>query len=382
VIKVQTGPAPSDERTALRDALRGLLVAKSTLEDVRRHAEGPDGFDPGLWRLMADQMLLQGIHIPERYGGQGFSFVELGVVLEEMGRALAPSPYFSSVCLAANAILNAGDEDQKAQLLPDLASGRARATVALAEPGGSWNPADVRCRYEPAAEVHQLVGEKTAVVDGVGADHLVVVARRAGTDGDDGLGLLVVAADAPGVTVTPLQTLDITRRYASVTLSGAPGALLGRGEAGGRDLARTLDHAAVCLAAEMVGASRRVLEMAVEYSKVRVQFGRPIGTFQAIKHRCADMLLAIESTQVLVDRALEAAADNDRELAVLAPLAKATASEAFFRCAAESIQIHGGIGFTWEHHAHLFFRRAKSSELFLGDPASHYELAARRLQLN
>src|SRR2546430_1746139 len=245
--------------------------------------ETPEGYDEVVWKQMAEELALQGIHVPEEYGGQGFSFVELGIVLGGKGRALFPSPYFSSVCLAANALLNAGSQDDKGEVLPRVAGGERIATPSLAAP----ELENVRAR---------AVGE-------------------------------------PGATWPAL--------------------------------ARTLDQVAVCLSAEMVGGADRCLEMAVQYAKERVQFGRPIGMFQAVKHRCANMLLQVESARTAAYYALWVAAGDDAELPVVAPMAKAFCSEAYFKVACDNHQVHGGIGFPWEHDAHLYFRRPKAPELLV-----------------
>ena len=224
-----------------------------------------------------------------------------------------------------------------------------------------------------------LSGSKMFVIDGHTANTIVVVARQAGTTGEDGIGFFVVAADANGLTRTPLATMDQTRKQARLDFDGVAATPLGEPGAGWPALSRTLDQAAVCLANEMVGGAQKVLEMSVEYAKVRVQFGRPIGSFQAIKHKCADMLLEVESGKSAAYYAAWAAADDNEELPVVASLAKAYCSDAYFHAAAENIQIHGGIGFTWEHPAHLYFKRAKSSEILLGDATYHRELLAQRI---
>jgi alkylation response protein AidB-like acyl-CoA dehydrogenase len=336
---------------------------------------------------MGNELGLQSLHIPEAYGGQGYSFVELVVVLEEMGRALLCAPYFASVCLAANAILNAGTEEQKAALLPGIASGETIATLAFTEPSGKWDANGITMEAVPSdggadgSGGYTLDGTKMFVLDGHTAGLIVVAARSAGSDGTEGISFFTVDGDAPGLTRTALPTMDQTRKQAKLEFSGVKASLLGEEGAGWAALSKTLDQVAVCLAAEQVGGAQRCLDMSVEYAKVRIQFGRPIGSFQAIKHKCADMLLEVESSKSAAYYAASCAAERTDELPTTACLAKAYVGEAYFHAAAENIQIHGGIGFTWEHSAHLYFKRAKSSELLFGDPAYHLELLAQRLGL-
>jgi alkylation response protein AidB-like acyl-CoA dehydrogenase len=369
----------SDEQEQLRDAVRRFLEAKSPSTEVRRLMETTEGYDPAVWNQMANELGLQSLHIPEEYGGQGFTFVELGIVLEEMGRVLLAAPYFSTVVLAADAIMNAGTPEQQADLLPGIASGETIAALAFTEPNGKWDASGITMEATPAGDGYTLDGTKMFVIDGHTANLIVVAARLAGTTGEDGISLFSVTADAAGLTRTPLATMDQTRKQAKLEFSGVVAHPLGEPGAGWPALSKTLDQAAAGLANEMVGGAQRVLDMSVEYAKVRVQFGRPIGSFQAIKHKCADMLLEVESGKSAAYYAAWAAAEDSDELPVAASLAKAYCSDAYFHAAAENIQIHGGIGFTWEHDAHLYFKRAKSSEILLGDATYHRELLAQRI---
>jgi alkylation response protein AidB-like acyl-CoA dehydrogenase len=369
----------SDEQEELRQTVRRFLEGKSPSAEVRRLMETTEGYDPAVWKQMGQELGLQGLHIPEEYGGQGFTFVELAIVLEEMGRVLLCAPYFSSVVLAANAILNAGTDAQKAALLPGIASGETIAALAFTEPNGKWDSAGITMEAKGSGDSYTLDGEKMFVIDGHTANVIVVVARLAGTSGTDGIAFFTVDGDAAGLTRTPLATMDQTRKQARLEFSGVTATPIGEPGAGWPALSKTLDQAAVGLANEMIGGAQFVLDMSVEYAKVRVQFGRPIGSFQAIKHKCADMLLEVESGKSAAYYAAWAAAEDNEELPVVAALAKAYISDAYFHCAAENIQIHGGIGFTWEHDAHLYFKRAKSSEIFLGDATYHRELLAQRI---
>ncbi|MDQ1417273.1 MAG: hypothetical protein QOF81_2886 [Acidimicrobiaceae bacterium] len=372
----------SDEQEELRRSVRRFLADKSPESEVRRLMETDAGYDPAVWTQMAEQLGLQGLAIPEEYGGSGFSFVELVVVLEEMGRALLCAPFFSSVVLAAGAVLASGDEPVKKDVLPGIASGEVRATLALTEDSGRWDEGGVTTVARASDSDSDsgsggswvLDGHKTFVLDGHTADVVLVVART-----DAGVSLFLVDGDAPGLGRTAMPTMDQTRKQARLVFSSVPARLVGTEGVGWPAVSRALDLAAVALAAEQVGGAQRVLEMSVEYAKVRVQFGRPIGSFQAVKHKCADMLLAVESAKSAAYYAAWTAADDDEELPVMASLAKAFCSEAYFKAAADNIQIHGGVGFTWDHPAHLYFKRAKSSELILGDPAYHRELLAQRI---
>ena len=364
----------SEEQEELRKSVRRFLEDKSSSPEVRRLMETDEGYDPAVWDQMAQQLGLQGLAIPEEYGGSGYSYVELIVVLEEMGRALLPAPYFSTVALAANALLASGDDAAKKEYLPGIAAGETIATLAITEPSGRWDEAGITLEAAKGGDGYTLTGEKSFVIDGHTAA-LIIVAARTGA----GVSLFAVDGDAAGLTREALSTMDQTRKQAKLTFANTPAKLIGAEGEGWGVLSKTLDLAAVALAAEQVGGAQKVLEMSVQYAKDRVQFGRPIGSFQAIKHKCADMLLEVESAKSAAYYAGWAASEDNEELPVVASLAKAYCSDAYFHAAAENIQIHGGIGFTWEHDAHLYFKRAKSSELMLGDPTYHRELLAQRI---
>jgi alkylation response protein AidB-like acyl-CoA dehydrogenase len=371
----------TDEQEQFRSAIRRFLNDKSPTTEVRRLMATAEGYDPAVWRQLSDELALPGIHIPEQYGGAGFGMVELCIVTEELGRALLCAPYFSTAVLAANAILNAGTEAQKASLLPDLASGARRATLAITELNGQWDPHSIELVATPAANGYRLDGTKSYVVDGHLADLLVVGARLPGTTGSEGLALFTLDANTSGVERHLLESMDPTRKLARIDFRGAPAQLLGTLSNGARALARTLDQAAIALANEMVGGAQKLLDSAVDYARVRVQFGRTIGSFQAIKHRLADLLLEVELAKSAAYYAAQAAATDDPEWPALACLAKATASETYLRAAVECIQFHGGIGFTWDNDTHLWFKRAKSSEVFLGQPSYHRELLMQRWEV-
>ena len=364
----------TEEQEELRKTVRQFLEAKSAEEAVHEQMETEAGFDAAVWSQMGEQMGLQGLIVPEEFGGSGYSYVELGIVLEEMGRSLLCAPFFSTVVLAANTLIHSGDDAAKAAHLPGIAAGETIATVAFTEPSGKWDEAGITMEASGSGSDWTLNGTKMFVLDGHTAN-LIIVAARTGK----GVSLFTVAGDAAGLTRTALSTMDQTRKQAKLEFSNTPATLLGAEGEGWTILNSVLDLAAVGLAAEQVGGAQKVLEMAVEYAKVRVQFGRPIGSFQAIKHKCADMLLEVESAKSAAYYGMWCAAEMNDELPSVASLAKAYCSEAYFHATAENIQIHGGIGFTWEHPAHLYFKRAKSSELLFGDPTYHRELLAQRI---
>jgi alkylation response protein AidB-like acyl-CoA dehydrogenase len=364
----------SEEQEELRRSVRRFLEDKSPSTEVRRLMETTEGFDRAVWEQMANQLGLQALAIPEEYGGVGFGYVELTVVFEEMGAALLCAPYFSTIALAANALLSSRDEGAKKDLLPGIASGETIATLALTEDSGRWDVDGITLAATRKGDEWKLDGHKMFVVDGNNANLVLAAART-----DKGVSLFAVEGGAAGMTSTPLATMDQTRKQARIEFASTPARLVGDEGAAAPVLSRTLDLAAVALAAEQVGGAQRCLDMSVEYAKTRIQFGRPIGSFQAIKHKCADMLLEVESAKSAAYYAGWAAAEDSEELPVVASLAKSYCSEAYFHAAAENIQIHGGIGFTWEHDAHLYFKRAKSSELMLGDPSYHRELLAQRI---
>ena len=368
--------AISAEQQELRESVRRFLADRAPLRRVRELMETTDGTDEVLWRQAGTQLGLQGIAIAEKYGGSGFSFVEQAIVLEELGAALYGGPYLASAVLAATALLASSDQGARRDLLPSIATGETVATLAFTEDDGSWEPDAIRLAAAKNGSGWVLDGHKSFVLDGHTAGLILVVART-----DAGLSLFAVDPASGGLRRTALATLDQTRKLARCEFTSANARLIGAPGDGTAILSKTLDVAAIALAAEQLGGAQRALDMAVEYAKVRHQFGRPIGSFQAIKHRCADLLLEVESLRSAVAYAAAAVAEESDEVPVVAALVKALASDVYFHVAAENIQIHGGIGFTWEHDAHLYFKRAKSSELFLGDGAYHRERLAERIGL-
>jgi alkylation response protein AidB-like acyl-CoA dehydrogenase len=364
----------TSEQEEFRSVLRRFLQEKSPPSVVRRLMETDAGWERESWLELNQQLGLTGVHIPEEYGGQGFGFVELGIVLEEMGRALLCAPYFSTTVLAATAVMNAGTKAQQGALLPPVALGEVVATLAFTEPNGRWDASGIEMTASPIdGGRFRLDGVKSFVLDGHTADLIVVAARAPGSSGEDGLSLFTTNGDAAGLTRRALQVLDPTRKQARLEFTAVQAELLGELGAAAAPLARTLTQAAVCLASEMVGGAERLRVSALDYANLRMQFGRPIASFQSMKHKQADMLVDVELAKSAAYAAAAAAAEDDAELLAIASLAKACASEAYLQTAINTIQIHGGIGFTWDNDTHLWFKRAKSSEVFLGDPAWHRE---------
>ena len=374
----------SEDQNELRRTARRFLEVASSEERVRSTMETERGYDPATWAQLAEELAWTALTIPEEYGGLGMSYLDLHSLMEEIGRALLCAPFLSTVGLGANALLLGGSEAQKERHLPDIAAGQTRATLAFAEKNNRMDAAGVEATYARNRSGYLLRGDKTYVLDGHTADLLIVAARSEGSTGADGVSLFLVPGDAEGVKRTWLPTMDQTRRLASVVLGNvivSDDALLGDEGRSWPLCERTLDLARIALAGEQVGAAEMCLEMSVEYAKVRKQFGRPIGSFQSIKHKCADMLMMIESARSAAFYASALAAQDGNDLEEAASTAKAYCSDAFFHCAAETIQIHGGIGFTWEHPAHLYFKRAKATENLFGDPAFHRERVATQMGL-
>jgi alkylation response protein AidB-like acyl-CoA dehydrogenase len=365
----------SEEQEELRSSVRRFVTDRAPLSKVRQLMDAGE-IDQEFWNQAGAQLGLQGIAIPEEYGGSGFTFAEQAIVLEELGAGLYGGPYVPSAVLAATALLASPDEGARQRLLPGIASGETIATLAFTEDDGSWDPAGIRLSASKSGDGWVLDGHKNFVLSGAEAG-LILVAAVA----DGGLSLFAVDAAAGGLAATALPTLDQTRNLARLEFSAVPAELIGSPGDATAILDRVLDVAAIALAAEQLGGAQRALDITVDYTKTRHQFGRPIGSFQALKHRMADLLMEVESLRSAVAYAASAVAEDSDEVPALASLLKAYASETYFHVAAEMIQMHGGIGFTWEHDAHLFFKRAKSSELFLGDGAYHRERLAQRIGL-
>jgi alkylation response protein AidB-like acyl-CoA dehydrogenase len=367
----------------LRAAARDFLDKECRSSFVRRLMESEDAHDEALWRKLAE-MGWTALGIPEEYGGVG-SFLDLVVVLEEAGRSLLPGPFFSTMGLAVPLLLEAGTDNQKRRVLPAIASGEARATVAVTEPSGRWDAGGISLRADRSGDGWRLEGIKLFVPDAAVADHIVIAARTRGEqDPEEGVTLFLVSGKPAGLSVTPLKTMDMTRRWYEVrceSLQLADDAVMGRPGAGWAALKRALEWGSAALCAEMVGGAQQVLDTSVEYAKTRQQFGRPIGVYQAVSHKLANMLLEVESARSATYYAAWSVDADAPDRALATSMAKAYASDAYRHAAGDGIQVHGGIGFTWEHDMHLYFKRAKASEVTLGDATYHRELVAQSLDL-
>jgi alkylation response protein AidB-like acyl-CoA dehydrogenase len=373
----------SEEQDMLRSSARDFLAKEAPMTYVRKMMEDERGYTTELWKKMA-ALGWMGLVLPEEFGGSGLDFVDMVVVLEEMGRAVLPGPFFSTVILAGIAIADGGTPAQKAAYLPKIADGSLKATLASLEPSGRWDAEGIQLQAKPDGAGVVLDGTKLFVPDANVADVFVVAGRVPGSKGEEGVSLFLVDAKTPGVSVTMLKTMDQTRKLGEVTFKGVKvraDGLLGAKGKGWTLLQRVADRAKVGLAAEMCGGAQRVLEMSVEYAKVREQFGKPIGSFQAIQHKCANMLVEVESSKSITYYAAWAVANDVAEAPLAAAMAKAYTSDAYRHTAGEGIQIHGGIGFTWEHDMHIFFKRAKSSEVSFGDATWNREIVAQLINL-
>jgi alkylation response protein AidB-like acyl-CoA dehydrogenase len=373
----------NDEQELLRSTARKFFENECPSETVRRLMDSPEGMTPALWGKLAEQGWL-GLVFPEAYDGMGLGIVDLTVLMEEMGRAVVPGPYFSTVLLGGLAILEAGSEAQKKEWLPKIAGGQKRVTLAWMEPSAALGPAGVTLEAKSAGGGYTLTGTKLFVPDAHTADAIVVVARTGAGAGEDGVSLFLVPRATRGVDVKLLPTMDQTRKLCEVTLTGVtlgPDARLGTPGRGWTPLARVLDRACVALCAEMCGGAQKVLDMTVEYAKIRQAFGKPIGSYQGVKHKAADMLVEVENSKSITYYAAWAMDEGVAEGPLAASMAKAYVSDAYRRVSAAGIQLHGGIGFTWEHDLHLYFKRAKGSEFTFGDATYHRERVAQLVNL-
>jgi alkylation response protein AidB-like acyl-CoA dehydrogenase len=370
----------SEEQEMLRQSVREFLEGECPMTYVRQMMEDERGFSEDLWKKMAG-LGWTGLIVPEEYGGAGLSMVDMVVVLEEMGKVVMPGPFFASSILGGVAIDLGGSDEQKKRYLPEMASGAVRATLAQVEESGRWGAEGIALPAASAGAGFKLSGTKLFVHDAHNADLLIVPARTGGS-GEEGVTLFVVDAKSAGVSVRVLKTMDQTRKLCEVCFDGVElgvDSILGDVGSGWPLLARVVDRAKVALCAEMCGGAQRVLDMSVEYAKVREQFGKPIGSFQAIQHKCADMMVQTESAKSATYYAAWAVANSVDEAHLAACMAKAYCSDAYRYVSSEGIQIHGGIGFTWEHDMHLYFKRAKGSEVTFGDATWNRELVAQEV---
>jgi alkylation response protein AidB-like acyl-CoA dehydrogenase len=359
----------TDEQQELRTVVRRFLAEHSAESDVRAQMATERGYDPRVWDKFAGQIGAHGLAIPEQYGGQGFSWVELGIVLDEMGRALLCAPFFASVVLAATTILESGDEEAKQRLLPGLADGSTVGTVVLPSEGTAVEAA-------LDGDLWKVSGTASLVLDGHVADLIVVPAST-----PEGIRLFTVDGATSGVDARPQKTLDQTRKLADLVFSEATATPLGAPGTAEQILARVQDLAVIGLALEQVGGAAAALDLSVEYLKTRVQFGQPIGAFQALKHMAADVFVDVETARSAAYYAMFAVAEDSVEVPAAAALAGAYCTDAFVDATHQMIQFHGGMGFTWELPAHLYFKRARSGQLLLGEPEAHRERLAQLIGL-
>lgn len=350
------------EQQDLRASTRRLLQSRAPLARARELAEGGGRLDPALWTAMAEQAGLQGIALPEEHGGSGGGLVELAVVVEEAGRVLLGGPFLSTVVLGAEALIGSGDAAAQERYLPRLAEGELTATLAVPEADGRWAAASVGTRAVGGGNDVRLTGDKELVLDGADADLVLVLAR-----GEHGLSLYAVERGAAGLEAQPLDVLDLTRPMARLRLRDVPAHLVGEEGGGWAVVEHVRRVASVLLAAEQVGAMTTLVDMTAEYARTRRAFGRPIGIFQGVKHRLADMAVRLEMAR---SAAYWAAwqEPGSADLAMAAAVARSYCSEALLQTARDTIQLHGGTGFTWEHDAHLFLRRARADAGLVGTP--------------
>jgi alkylation response protein AidB-like acyl-CoA dehydrogenase len=351
----------SESQELLRDSARKFFAGECPMEQVRRLMETDTAYDQALWNKLADQGYI-GIIFPEKYGGVALGKVELILLMEEAGRALLPGPFFSTVALAGSTIDAVASDEQKEKYIAPICAGEARSTVAVLEAGASWQPEDVKL----SATSGKLTGEKLFVTDAAVADFIVVVARN---------GIFVVEAKAPGMHITPMSGMDLTRKLYAIVFDSTPAEKIGDTST----LSRGFDIATAALVAEMVGGMQRVLDITLEYAKMRKQFGKPIGMFQAVQHHCADMYLETESSRSAAYYAAWTLEENAPDASVAVSIAKMYASDAAREVGNRGIQVHGGMGFTWENDVHLYYRRAKASETAFGDSTFHRERIARQV---
>ncbi|MGE6810138.1 MULTISPECIES: acyl-CoA dehydrogenase family protein [unclassified Pseudoalteromonas] len=378
----------TEEQKMIRDTAQAFLAEVSSSNAIRSAMDTEQGFDPQIWQRICEEMYWQAIHIPEEYGGMGLGYVDLVVMLEQMGRYLLCSPFFSTVCLASNALIVAGTDEQKQQYLTRICEGSLTATLAYTSKNGQWDATAVQGIVTAQGDDYVLNGTYRYVLDGHTAQLLIVAARNESSEGEQGISLFAIDSDTPGVKRTWLPTMDQTRKQAEIVFDNvrvSSSQLMGEENNAWPQLNKVLQLAAIAIAAEQVGGSQQVLDLTVEYTKERVQFGRPIAGFQAVKHQAADMMLRTEVARSAVyyaacvaEEALSGGLLAD-ELGEAASVAKSYCSEGYFKNAGDALQLHGGVGFTWEYDVHLYFKRAKSSELFLGDAAYHREHVATLL---
>jgi alkylation response protein AidB-like acyl-CoA dehydrogenase len=369
----------SEEQEMLRDAAKRFLADNCSTKFVRQMMADPTAHDAAFWSKLVGQGW-PGLLIPADYGGTDGTFLDMTVIVEELGKALIPGPFFAAALLGAPAFIEGGSDAQKKEFLPKMAEGKFIATVAIAEAPGRFDAGGIELKATKKGSGYTLSGEKFFVPDAHAADAIVVATRTGGGGGEDGITLLCVPANEKGVTVTQLKTVDMTRRMCHVKFDNVQAdTVLGKENGGWTVLRRVLEVATAALSTEMVGTAQKALDIAVEYAKTRVQFGKPIGSFQAIKHKCVDMMVAVENSRSLTYYAAWTVDERVPEASTAVPMAKAYASDMAKNVTSEAIQVHGGIGFTWEHDTHLYHRRALAGEANLGNAPIHRETVAKAL---
>ena len=382
--------ALTDEQRMIQASAERFLNQVASSAAVRTAMTSDQGYDTATWARMARELYWPALAIPEAYGGLGLGFVEVSLLQEQLGRCLLPTPFFATCCLATPALLLSRNEALKERWLPLIAAGEIHASLAYTS-APRWDDSAVQVYAQSHAGGYRLNGEYHYVIDGSDCQLLIIAARTPGSVGEAGIRLFALPADTPGIVCQWQPTLDQTRRLATITLNDVvvhDDQLLSEPGQGWPMLRDVLQIACVGLAAEQTGGAQQSLDITLAYISGREQFGRTIASFQAIKHRCADLMLAIECARSASYYAACIAAeclniDGDpgirEQLGEAAATAKIFASEGFFQCAAESIQLHGGVGFTWEYDPHLYFKRARASEQMLGTPAFHREQLARQI---
>jgi len=368
----------SEEQEMLRDAAKRFLADNCPTKFVRQMMADATGHDQAFWKKIVE-LGWPGLLVPENYGGQGGAFLDMTVVIEEAGKALVPGPFFTAALLGVPLVVEGGSEAQKKDLLPRMAKGEFIGTLALAEAAGRFDADGVQMKATKSGSDYTISGEKFFVPDAHVANGMAVAVRTSGS-GEKGITLVLVPTNAAGVTITQLKTVDMTRRLCHVKFDNVKASgILGKPDEGWPILSRVLNIATAALATEMVGTAQKALDMAVDYAKTRVQFGKPIGSFQAVKHKCVDMMVLVENARSLVYYACWTVDTNNDEQKTAVPMAKAYASDMAKNVTSEAIQVHGGIGFTWEHDMHLYHRRALAGEANLGNGPVHRETVARTL---
>jgi alkylation response protein AidB-like acyl-CoA dehydrogenase len=369
----------SEEQEMLRDAAKRFLADNCSSKFVRQMMADATAHDSAFWQKLVGQGW-PGLLIPEQYGGTNGTFLDLTVIVEEMGKSLLPGPFFAAALLGAPVFLEGASDALKQEFLPKMAEGKFIATVALAEASGRFDAGGVELKATKRGSGYSLSGEKFFVPDAHVADAIVVAARTGGNAGENGITLFCVPSKERGVSVTQLKTVDMTRRMCHVKFENVTAdTIIGAENGGWPVLRRVLDLATSALSTEMVGTAQKALDISVEYAKTRVQFGKPIGSFQAIKHKCVDMMVAVENARSLSYYAAWTVDERVAEAQSAVPMAKAYASDMAKNVTSEAIQVHGGIGFTWEHDMHLYHRRALAGEANFGNAPVHRETVAKSL---